>query len=71
MLGLGRHKKSLPRLDAFVLFGITVRNIPLDGTPEDHVLKVRSWATATWEAWSEHHVFIRRWAETVFGSTRG
>lgn len=65
MLGLGKHKTTLPRLSAPTTFQVTVCDVPLDATVEDHILAVRRWARHTWDDWSESHDFIRRWTADV------
>jgi len=30
--------------------------------PEDHVQRVRQYAKAVWDAWTEHHAWARQWA---------
>ena len=63
MLGLGKHKASLPLLRPPRSFDLTVLDIPLSGTAEEHSLAVQAWARATWINWLEHHAFIREWVE--------
>lgn len=61
MLTLGRNKASLPFLEPPTSFSITVADIPLDTSPENHAAAVRQWASASWDAWGEHHAVIRDW----------
>lgn len=61
MLGLSKHKAALPLLPGPASYSITVADLPLSATSEEHIASVREWARATWNAWSRHHDFIRRW----------
>jgi Family of unknown function (DUF5946) len=65
MLGLGGHEASLPPLSAPDGYTMTVLDIPLDGTTDDHAAAVRAWASATWCAWSAHHAVINDWVASV------
>lgn len=69
MLGLGKHKASLPALTPPKAFSKTIADVaPYAGTPE-HSARVREWAQATWNDWTDQHDFIRTWLEsTGFGS---
>ena len=66
MLGLGKHKFSLPLLRPPASFDLTVLDIPLAGAAEEHTSAVSAWAKATWMNWSEHHAFIQEWVEARF-----
>jgi hypothetical protein len=46
MLGLSRSKHTLPYLDPPKSFAVTVADIPVNGTFEDHARAVRGWAAA-------------------------
>ncbi len=62
MLGLGQHKHTLDYLEPPKRFAMTVADVaPFAGTAQ-HSEKVRAWALATFEAWSEHHAYIRDWS---------
>jgi hypothetical protein len=65
MLGLGKHKASLPALPPPNSYAMTVLDIPLGCTAEDHVSAVRAWALTTWTAWSAHHLVIKHWVASV------
>lgn len=65
MLGLGPSKSSLPFLEPPASFGLTVADIPLDGSLDDHAIAVRTWAEDAWSAWGRHHDFIRSWAASA------
>lgn len=63
MLDFSRYKHSLIPLSPPQHFSITVADIaPFAGTP-DHCDKITQWAKATWQDWSEHHGYIRKWVE--------
>lgn len=61
MLDFARHKKTLVPLTPAGTFRITARDVaPFAGTAH-HIPKVREWAEATWEDWSDHHETVRTW----------
>lgn len=61
MLDFARHKKTLIALTPPARFSVTVDEIaPYAGSPQ-HIEKVRNWAQATWEDWSDYHAYIRDW----------
>ena len=41
---------------------VTVLDLLGAGDPEEYGERARSWAQAVWEAWSDHHETVRRWA---------
>ena len=41
---------------------ITVLDVLEAENPVEYGERVRSWAEAVWEAWSDHHDTVRRWA---------
>lgn len=63
MRGFSRNKASLSALSPPVKFRMTVADVvPFSGTgAHSHVVK--EWAIKTWEDWSDHHDYIRRWVE--------
>jgi hypothetical protein len=65
MLGLSKSKAGIPFLEPPERFDVTVADIPLDGSSDDHVRAVRAWAQAAWAAWHAHHSFIRWWAQSA------
>ncbi|MFO6466158.1 DUF5946 family protein [Jannaschia sp. KMU-145] len=70
MLEFMRSKMTLRRLDPPKAYRITVDEVaPHAGTPS-HAAKVRAWAQAAWEDWSDHHAYIRDWvnARSGYGS---
>lgn len=59
---LAAESRTWPRLDPPTAYSMTVLDV-LDATNgEEHARLVHRWAEATWRAWSDHHVLIRRWA---------
>ena len=64
MLGLGKHKHSLDYLEPPAGFTVTVADVAPFAGSERHSEKVRDWAHATWQDWSDHHDYIRHWTET-------
>jgi uncharacterized protein DUF5946 len=54
---------------------ITVWDVALSGTPEDHAKNVRAWAGSVWKAWSEHHgaiaMFVSRHLTSDLVADRG
>lgn len=48
--------------------GITVADIALAGSPNEHIEKVRGWAEMVWAAWSFHHRAVAGFVEQHAGS---
>ncbi len=46
---------------------LTVRDVALAGSPQDHASRVREWAAQVWRAWSAHHAAARTLAEVLDG----
>lgn len=65
MLDLSRSKNELPFLEPPDSFNTTVADIPIEGSFQHHIDAVRAWAQDSWDAWKEHHKFIRKWVETA------
>lgn len=40
---------------------VTVVDVAVSGTAEEHRRKVKEWAECVWSAWAEHHDTIREW----------
>ena len=58
---LASRVKVWPHLTPPARFSdITVCDVALAESMEDHVNKVRGWSGAVWEAWSEHHAELAR-----------
>jgi Family of unknown function (DUF5946) len=70
MLGLGKHKASLPALTAPKAFGITVADVVPFANTSEHSARVRAWAIATWLDWSGQHDVIRTWLESIGSDCR-
>ncbi len=64
MLGLGKHKHTLKYLESPARFRITAADVAVFAGSADHSDTVKDWARSTWEDWSDHHDYIRAWAET-------
>ena len=61
---LTREKDSLAWLDPPSSLGeITVANVTLAETAEEHGRLVREWGRSVWQAWTPHHLSVRRLAE--------
>lgn len=65
MLGLASAKAGLKWLEPPEVFSVTVADVPLGGSFDDHVAAVRAWGADAWEAWQAHHFFIRTWAKAA------
>ncbi len=65
MLGLGRHKSTLPALMPPDRYEVTVADIVAEAGGPRHAEAVCSWARSTWQAWAAHHWFIREWVRTT------
>ena len=67
MLRMGERKSTLTALQPPARFSITTADVaPFAGGPK-HAETVREWARATFDDWSDHHAFIRRWANDALG----
>lgn len=56
---------ALPRLHAPAQRGaVTVADMNLHASPEEHAAQARRWAQSVWDAWHVHHACARRWLET-------
>ncbi len=49
---------------------VTVKNIALASSPEEHTDIVTKWARSVWESWSEHHSRIKSLANLVIDQNR-
>jgi len=49
---------------------ITVLDVRDAKDPEEYGRRARRWAGSVWEAWSDHHATVRRWAEVQGTSSR-
>ena len=59
---LKRDRPDWPWLEPPTEFEMTVRDVLVAETAEEHERLVRRWAEVTWEAWGSHHDVVRRWA---------
>ena len=59
---LKRDRPDWPWLEPPTEFEMTVRDVLVAETGEEHERLVRRWAEVTWEAWGSHHDVVRRWA---------
>ena len=66
MLKAARRKASyvwLPRPPT--MGSVTVREVLAAQDVDEHKAAVHAWARAAWDAWSLHHVLVRRWADAT------
>ncbi|MEO0637075.1 MAG: DUF5946 family protein [Pseudomonadota bacterium] len=63
MLGLSEFKHSLERLEPPKRFSMTVADVVEFAGTSQHPDRVRAWALATWNDWSEHHGYISDWVK--------
>lgn len=42
---------------------VTVFDVAICGSPEEHVETVRRWAVSVWNGWTEHHAAVASFAE--------
>ena len=59
---LANSEAAWPWLDAPDAYELTVLDVLAATSGEEHGRYVRRWGESVWEAWSEHHDLIRRWA---------
>lgn len=57
----GEHR-DWPWLTPPATYELTVQDALAARDADEHASIVRRWADAVWEAWSDHHELIRRWA---------
>ena len=65
MLGLGRHKSTLPALMPPDRYEVTVADIVAEAGGPHHAEAVCLWARSAWQAWAAHHWFIREWVRAT------
>jgi hypothetical protein len=66
MLRIGSTKSSMFKLERPDSLGaITVVDVLAAGDGERHAEMARRWARSAWEAWSDHHEIVRRWADAA------
>ena len=63
MLGFAARKGDLPELSPRGDYTLTVADVVEAEAPDAHRAAVRRWAGAVWAEWSDHHDFIRGWAQ--------
>lgn len=59
---LRRERPDWPWLEPPTEFEMTVRDLLVAESGEEHERLVRRWAESTWEAWGAHHDVVREWA---------
>ena len=58
-----RRKQNFTWLESPASTGdLTVLYVCEARCPDEHCRRVREWARSVWEAWSDHHEVVRRWA---------
>ena len=66
MLRVGKQKAAMHFLSRPPSLGaITVADVVAAPDADRHVHVVGQWARTVWNAWSEHHETIRRWADAA------
>jgi hypothetical protein len=66
MLRVGKTKVTMRYLKRPSGLGsVTVADVIAAQDTEQHAQIVRQWARTAWDAWSEHHDTVRRWAGAV------
>jgi CTP:molybdopterin cytidylyltransferase MocA len=59
---LASENRDWPWLTPPATYELTVQDALASTNADEHGTSVRHWADAVWDAWSEHHELIRRWA---------
>ena len=49
---------------------LTVRDVALAGSPEEHARRVREWAAEVWRVWAPHHTVARELARELTGPAK-
>jgi CTP:molybdopterin cytidylyltransferase MocA len=62
---LASENRDWPWLTPPARYELTVLDALASTKADEHGTIVRHWADAVWDAWSEHHELIRRWAAEV------
>jgi hypothetical protein len=63
MLDAGKHKSAFVWLDRPASLGnVTVKDVVLAQSVDEHRAAVHAWAHAVWDAWSPHRDIVRQWA---------
>lgn len=66
MLRVGRTKQQMFQLVRPESLGaITVADVVAAESAVQHTELVNLWARSAWQAWSEHHATVRRWASAA------
>lgn len=63
MKGFVGRKETLIQLNPPQVFSVTVADIASSIGGPGHAAAVLTWAERTWQDWSEHHDWIRAWAD--------
>ena len=61
-LRLANEDREWPRLDPPEAYPMTVVDLLVARSGDEHLRLVRRWAETTWEAWAWHHPTVRAWA---------
>lgn len=59
---LRRDRPEWPWLTPPIDYELTVQDVLVATSGEEHERLVRLWAARTWDAWADHHDLVRRWA---------
>jgi Family of unknown function (DUF5946) len=66
MLAAAKHKAQYRWLDPPAFLGaLTVADVEVARTVNEHITVVRRWAAQMWQVWSPHLATIRAWARAV------
>jgi hypothetical protein len=49
---------------------VTVVDVPVDDTPEEHMQAVERWAQGVWAAYAGQHLLARRWLDEAVNAAR-
>jgi CTP:molybdopterin cytidylyltransferase MocA len=59
---LAREKREWPWLEPPNAYAMTVLDVLMATSGEQHRRLVREWSASVWQAWSAHHDTVRQWA---------
>ena len=67
---LASQRREWPRLEAPTAYAMTVADLLVARSAEEHLDLVRRWAQATWSAWSLHAETVEGWARAALAAGR-
>ena len=60
---LANQDRAWPWIEPPITYELTVLDVLVATSADEHGRMVREWAESVWQSWSAHHELIRRWAD--------